>query len=61
MDRTIKQFYEAQDRRKERKRRYKKKTITDKLLPYAKLLATILFLFLILYTIYTYITIERIN
>jgi hypothetical protein len=60
MDRRIEQFYAMQDRRRDRKRKKRTRSFADKIYPYAKLIGTIIFLLLIAYTIYTYITIERI-
>lgn len=60
MDRRIEQFYAMQDRRRDRKRKKRTRSLIEKLSPYFKLIGTIIFLLLIAYTIYTYITIERI-
>lgn len=61
MDRRIEQFYAMQTRRKDRRRKKRSRSMVETLLPYAKLIGTIIFLMLIAYTIYTYFTIERIS
>ncbi len=60
MDRRITQYYEYQEKRKDRKRKKRTRSFADKIMPYAKLVGTIIFILLILYTIYTFLTVERI-